>query len=245
MPTIDDEPAAELPEVRAGRLPERYANRMQDVFVSELLPLLRPGVAILDIGAGRAPTIAPTDRPQSCTYVGLDISADELASASPGSYTASVTHDITRPLPEGATSFEIAISWQAFEHVKPLKSALDNVAQLLKPGGRLLFQVSGSHAVFALLARVIPHRLRVLALSRLLGHPPEEKFPVHYDHCFSAALERLLASWSSVRIVPFYRGATYFAMHPGLQRAYLRYEDLIARREIRDLATHYLVHARW
>jgi len=66
----------------------------------------------------------------------------------------------------------------------------------------MLAQLSGSFSGFALLARVVPHRLRVWAMARYLGHPEEEKFPTYYDHCYAGALERMLASWSSVMAGP-------------------------------------------
>ena len=75
-PTIDSEaPAEELPLVRGGRLPQRYAEPMQAELYRRTQPLLVPGVAILDVGAGRYPTLSPADRPSGCRYVGLDIEA--------------------------------------------------------------------------------------------------------------------------------------------------------------------------
>jgi hypothetical protein len=112
------------------------------------------------------------------------------------------------------------------------------------PGGTLLAQLSGSRAVFAIVSRALPHRVRVKAMRRLLGSPAEEKFPTRYDGCHVAALERHLQQWESFEILPFYRGAGYFGFSRPLQRLYLCYEDLIARRDRRELATHYLLVAR-
>ena len=81
-PTIEvGAPAEELPLVESGLLPDRYARQMQDEFFARARPLLVPDVAILDVGAGRYPTIAPADRPPGCRYVGLDIEADEIDAA--------------------------------------------------------------------------------------------------------------------------------------------------------------------
>ena len=243
-PTIVDEPPEELADVRAGRLPARYGQRLQDVFLDQLSPRLRPGVAILDVGSGRSPTIAAADRPPGCRYVGLDVSAHELRAAPPGAYQEMIVHDITRPLPMAAGHlFDVVISWQVLEHVKPLRAALDNLGRVLRPGGMLISQLSGTFAAFALLARIVPHRVRVRAMARFLGHSEDEKFPTYYDHCYASALERMLGDWSSVAVHPFYRGAVYFGMSRLLQRGYLRYESEIERRDLRNLATHYLVVA--
>ena len=108
----------------------------------------------------------------------------------------------------------------------------------------MLAHLSGSFALFALASRLLPHRLRVWAMARLLGHYAEEKFPTYYDRCYHRALERMLEPWSSASVTPFYRGAIYLSFARPLQRAYLAYESVAARRRLLDLATHYLVVAR-
>jgi SAM-dependent methyltransferase len=242
-PTIDRAPPQELEDVRAGRLPARYGYRMQDVFLDRLGPLLVEGVTILDVGAGRSPTLAPSDRPAGCRYLGLDISADELDAAGEGAYDAIHVRDVVEPLPE-LRDVDVVISWQVLEHVSSLPRALSNLHAALRPGGTLLAQTSGSFAAFALAARVMPHRLRVKAMARYLGHHEDEKFPTSYDHCTARAIRRLLRDWESGEIVPFFRGAPYFSMSTPLQRLYLRYEDFIAERAWSNLATHYLLIAR-
>jgi SAM-dependent methyltransferase len=242
-PTIlPGELPVEHDDVVAGRLPARYGFRLQDVFLDQLTPLLRPGIAILDIGAGRSPTMPPAERPAGCRYIGLDISAEEIAAAPPDAYDETIAADITAPF-ELSGPVDLAISWQVLEHVKPIERAFGNLHAALRPGGTLLAVLSGGRAVFAVLARVMPHAVRSQIMVRLLGHAADEKFPTAYDRCTASALERMLAGWGGVRVIPFYRGATYFNMSRTLQRAYLVYENGLERRDARDLATHYLVVA--
>jgi SAM-dependent methyltransferase len=241
-PTIDQSPPEELEDVRAGRLPARYGYRMQDVFLERLRPLLTPGVTILDVGAGRSPTLAPADRPAGCRYLGLDISAEELEAAGADAYDATYVHDIVEPLAE-LRDVDVIISWQVLEHVSSLPSALSNLHALLRPGGTLLAQTSGSFAAFAIAARVMPHRLRVKVMARYLGHHEDEKFPTSFDHCTARSIRKLLREWGPSEIVPFYRGAPYFGMSRPLQRLYLGYEGFIAAQEWDNLATHYLLIA--
>jgi SAM-dependent methyltransferase len=243
-PTIDPgAPAQERPLVDSGLLPERYARQMQDEFFARARPLLVPGVAVLDVGAGRHPTIAPANRPPDCRYVGLDIEAEEIEAAGPNAYDESIVGDITEPTGREG-EFDLVLSWQVLEHVSPLGAAFENLRSSLRPGGTMLAQLTGSNAGFAVLGRLMPHALRVRLATRLLGHEEEEKFPTRYDRSSHRALERLLSAWSAVEIVPFYRGASYFGFWRPLQRAYLAYESAIERRRRRDLATHYLVAAR-
>jgi SAM-dependent methyltransferase len=240
---IDDAPPEELEDVQAGRLPARYGFRMQDVFIERLRPLLVPGVRILDVGSGRSPTLSPTDRPDGCRYIGLDISADELDAAGAGAYDEACAHDIGEPLRE-VREVDVIISWQVLEHVSSMPAALANLRAVLAPGGTMLAQFSGTFAAFALASRVMPHRLRVWAMARYLGHAEELKFPTHFDHCYARALTKLTSGWASSELIPFYRGAPYFSMARPLQRVYLGYEDFIAAHGVESLATHYLLIAR-
>jgi SAM-dependent methyltransferase len=243
-PTIEvGAPAQELPLVESGVLPARYARPMQDEFFARARPLLVPDVAILDVGAGRYPTIAPADRPSGCRYVGLDIEAEEIAAAGAGAYDESIVGDITAPLDRNE-EFDLVLSWQVLEHVSPLAGAFENLRRSLRPGGTMISQLTGSNAAFALLGRLMPHALRVRIATRLLGHQEEEKFPTRYDRSSYEALERMLSGWSEVEIVPFYRGASYFGFWRPAQRAYVAYESAIERRRKLNFATHYLAIAK-
>jgi SAM-dependent methyltransferase len=228
---IDHAPSDTLADVQAGRLPERYRQRMQDVFLEHLQPLLVPGVRILDVGSGRTPSLGPEDRPEGCHYIGLDIAEEELLAAGPGAYDESFAHDITKPLP-AVRDVDLVISWQVLEHVSPLPAAFANLHATLRPGGTMLVQLSGSHAAFAVAAHVIPRRLAVKLMVDVLDHPPEQKFPTEFDDCHPRAFRRMLSSWSSSEIVSFYRAAPYFGMSRPLQRIYLGYENLIASRSV-------------
>jgi SAM-dependent methyltransferase len=242
-PTIEaGAPAEERPLVESGMLPDRYARQMQDELFARAKPLLVPNIAVLDVGAGRYPTIAPGDRPHGCRYVGLDIEADEIEAAGPEAYDESIVGDITTPLNRDG-EFDLILSWQVLEHVSPLADAFENLRRSLRPGGTMLAQLTGSNAAFAVFGRLMPHRAKLWVATRLLGHMEEEKFPTRYDRSSERALARLLEHWSQVEIVPFFRGATYFRFSRPLMRAYLVYESAIERRHATNLATHYLVVA--
>jgi SAM-dependent methyltransferase len=242
-PTIDSAaPAQELPLVQAGVLPERYAEPMQLELLRRVKPLLVPDVAILDVGAGRYPTLAAADRPSGCRYVGLDIEAAELDAAAPGAYDEGVVADITKPLDRDG-EFDVIVSWQVLEHVSPLEDAFENLRAALRQGGTLLAQLTGSNAAFALGGRLVPPKARVWLATHVLGHEEEEKFETRYDRSSYKELQAMLSEWSGVEIVPFYRGAPYFGFWRPMQRAYLAYESAIERRQRRNLATHYLVIA--
>jgi SAM-dependent methyltransferase len=200
-------------------------------------------MAVLDAGAGRAPSIPPDRRPRGWRYAGLDLSLAELQQAPGGSYDEIWQGDLRDRQPELAERFDLVLSWQVLEHVKPLEAAFENLRAYLRPGGTLVAQFSGAFSIFGLINRAIPAQAGVWAMERLLNRDPETVFPAHYDRCWHGAIERMLKPWSGARIEPRYLAAGYFSFSTPAEWAYLQYENWAARGH-KNLATHYLVVAR-
>ena len=222
----------------------RYRNDWLVSFRTAFQNELRPGSTIIDVGGGRHPAITRRDVPAGGTYIGIDLSASELALAPPGSYDRVIVADVTQRQSELEGCADLVVSWQVLEHVAPLGGAISNIHSYLRPGGLLVAQLSGGRSAFALINRVIPHWLAKLTMKRLLRRDPASVFPAPYDQCTYSGLSKTLAGWSEVQIMPRYRGAQYFGFLPPLQTLYLSIEDLIVRGDHKDLATHYLVVAR-
>lgn len=233
----------ERQRVAAGELPPRYAEPWQGPFFTMARPALQPGSSILDVGSGRHPTIPPDARPPGSHYVGLDASAQELAVAGPAAYDEIVVSDITRRVPDLEGAFDLVMSWQVLEHVESMTAALENTRAYLRPHGRMVAQISGTFAAYALLSRVIPHPVSSRLMQRLMGASAGEKFPTRYDRCHASALEPLLAEWRDHGILPRFKGGAYFRFFRPLERAYLAYENWAERSGKANLATHYVVWA--
>lgn len=228
---------------QAGRLPPRYGCSMRARFDERVAPSLRPGVRILDVGSGRDPSFDRAQLPAKAFCVGLDISASELEQAPAGAYNDVVVSDISCRVPALEAAFDLVVSWQVLEHVKPLDAALDNIRAYLRPGGHMVAVLSGSFSAFGLVNRLLPHRVGRRLAARTLRIDEHCVFRAHYDRCSDRALTRLLTPWSTVEIDPLYRGAVYFRSFPALLRTYLAYEDWAVRAGHRNLATHYVVAA--
>jgi SAM-dependent methyltransferase len=242
-PSPADEAIVERERVAAGELPERYAEPWGEPFEAAIAPALREGVVILDVGSGRRPTIAPGERPARSRYLGLDVSAEELAAAPAGSYDEVHVADAGTKVPDLVGAVDLIVSWQVLEHVESLAATLANFRSYLRLGGRMVGQLSGRYAAYAVLGRVVPYSVSVRLMQRLMGAEPETKFPTRYDRCYHAALERLLSDWAEHTIIPRYKGGAYFRFSRPLERAYLAYEDWLVRGGRRNLATHYIVVA--
>jgi SAM-dependent methyltransferase len=223
-----------------GFLPGRYFEDWRQPLHEMAAPFLSPGGRVLDFGGGANPIIAPGDRPADLHYAGIDVSRHELEVAPPGSYDEMVVGDIADGI-LADESFDLVVSWQVLEHVHDMKVTLDGIHKALKPDGALVAQLSGSRAFFAILNRYVPDRVGEAAMQKLLGRAPESVFRAPYDRCTKSALKGITTDWRSVEIVSRYCGATYLGFSPVATRAYLVYENWLARRGAENFATHYLM----
>ncbi len=205
--------------------------------------LLQPGVSILDIGSGRTPAIPIDARPADCRYVGLDISRDELAKAPAGAYTETRVGDATLIQESLVGRFDLVITWQVLEHVQSTQRAIDCMHAYLKPGGMMVSMLSGKNTLFAIPNRIIPFKLSVFAMEKLLRRQPDTVFPAVYDLCSYDELSGALSTWKTRDIRRFWRGASYVRFSAVLERLYLFAENHLRRNDKRNFATHYLIVA--
>ena len=226
-----------------GELPARYQASWREEFDARLASALRPGAAVLDVGAGRHPTIPPSQRPPGCRYAGLDLSARELEAAPPGWYDDIAVADIETPVPELRGSFDLVVSFLVLEHVADLQAAFENIRSYLRPEGRFVAFFSGAFSAFGLANRLLPPRVSVFLLRRLLQRDPESVFPAYYDRCWASALQKMLANWPRAEIHPMWYGAGYFRFFRPLQAAYVGYEEWARLGGRSNLGPYYLVDA--
>jgi SAM-dependent methyltransferase len=224
-------------------LPERYSENWRDLFDTLARPGIVPGARILDIGAGRKPTYAPDERPPDVHYAGFDLSLGELQKAPTGSYDEIFAGDAVKPVEALVGKYDVVISYNVLEHIAPINEAIENIRSYLKPGGIFIAQMSGTFSVFGVINKVIPQKIGVWGLKRLLGRNPETVFPAYYDRCYYSGLLGVMAPWTKVTITPRYRGASYFSFSPFLQKTYIRYENWTIKSGKNNLATHYTISA--
>lgn len=237
-----------------GRMPARYDDSLLPPeyqgagwryrFEMRLAEVARDGMEILDIGAGRWPTILPEDRPLDCHYVSLDSSGWELEKAEPGSYDQSIVRDLCSVDETLRGRFDLAVSWLLFEHLPDVAAGLEAVRAYLRPGGSALIFLAGRNSLSSRLNRLVPHRLARFLLGRLRGRSRDSVFPAHYDRCSYSQLVELGRDWESFEVESFFWAANYFTFSRPLLALALAHEELIVRRQRVDQAGFYLVCAR-
>jgi 2-polyprenyl-6-hydroxyphenyl methylase/3-demethylubiquinone-9 3-methyltransferase len=215
----------------------------QNPFLDPISEALDPGAAVLDIGSGRRPAIPPPDRPAGVHYVGLDISADELALAPPGSYDETIVSAAERRVPDLVGRFDLIVSYGVLEHIQDVPPAVANFRAYLKPEGKFVGFLAGRYAAFSIANRLIPFWLGRRLVTRWMRRDIDTVFRAYYDHCDSRGLQGAFSDWNEVEVVPLWAGRPYFGRIPGMLSLYMRYEDFVKSHGWNRLATHYVVTA--
>lgn len=199
---------------------------------------------VLDVGSGWKPSVPVSDRPADCRYIGLDVSRHELEQAPAGSYDEVVVSDARRRVATLECRFDLVLSCQVLEHVKPLGEVVANM-RFLPPARRQVRGVLLGHVLGLRRGEpVLPRRMGVWAMKRLLGRPSDTRFRAYYDRGWASAREQVFADWSEVEVIPRWHGAGYLQFSPPLAAMYIGYEEW-ARRSVRpNLAPCYLLDAR-
>jgi SAM-dependent methyltransferase len=162
-PAGEGDPAGDADPLDTSAVWERHAGWWQAEFTGgadieyeeQILPLaarhLAGAARVLDVGCGEGQIARLVAREGARRVVGVDASAAQIAEAARlGGGVAYVRASASAlPLPPG--DFDAVVTCLVLEHIADLDGALDEIARVLRPGGRFvmfvnhpLFQVPGS-----------------------------------------------------------------------------------------------------
>ena len=235
------------------RLSSRFDNRRDaalyaryDNDVALALEALDSEAIVADIGGGRSCSFAeriPVEK--TIKIVAVDISADELAANATAHETR--VADISQHIPFNDAEVDLVVSRTVLEHVPDVRSAVHEMARVLKPGGRTLHLLPCRYALFAIIARVLPFDLAKRVLHTLIpGSRGVVEFDVFYDRGHPRELERVFstAGFREVEVECTWDQAAYFhAFFPAFVIVML-YQRLAQLLRLRFLASYAIVRAR-
>jgi SAM-dependent methyltransferase len=202
-------------------LPQHFTtDGRRDLRLNVVPRYIQPGMTVWDVGGGSQPQF-PLDVKAALllNVVALDLDANELAKAPPGSYDRTVVADLATY--RGRGEADAVICNCCLEHVRDTSAAFRALASLLKPGGTLLVFTPSRNALFARLNMALPQRFKARLLHWAWPHTREghQGFPAYYDRCTPRDFRRMAdaVGLEVVELRPYYLSG-YFAV---LAPAYL------------------------
>lgn len=162
-------------------------------FLREVMPqAVGQGDLVYDLGGGSRPWLSAERKAALQAHVvGLDIDADELAAAPPGSYDQAIAANLCTFTGKGDA--DVVICQATLEHVPDAAGAIRAIATTLKPGGRAFIFAPCRNAIFARLNLILPEGFKQRLLGTLFpakaqGH---DGFKAYYDHCTPSQIAAL------------------------------------------------------
>lgn len=123
---------------------------------------VRPPMRVLDAGCGWGITLEALEK-AGFESTGLDVSPRILDRLdAPGRQL--VEADLTQPWPKNSVpeTFDAVLALDVIEHLDDDRAALENIAELVKPGGLLVVSVPAQPSLFSEFDAVQGHRRRYL-----------------------------------------------------------------------------------
>ncbi len=155
---------------------------------------------------------------------------------------------VAQSLPFETGELDLIVSSSVLEHLQDLEAFVRESARVLRPGGGFIHVFPSRYALFAILNRLVPHRLKRGALH--YAHPgttDTQGFPAYYDRCYDSAISELLRRNGfeiEAARASYYGSSPYFSIFVPAFALFLASEMLAKATGRLDLCTTLLVVAR-
>jgi SAM-dependent methyltransferase len=197
-----------------------------ELFDGMIRTCLRPGMSVLDAGAGRG-LMYPYDYGEIAgRMVGVD--TDPAVHDNPNVDETVVAPLESLPFPDA--TFDLVVSKYVFEHLDRPEAVMAELRRVMHVGAHLLVHTPNRRHYVALAARLTPTRFHAW-FNESRGRPAEDTFPTRYRANTRAALERL-AMASGFRVIEIRAIETkpdYLSFSSIAYRAGIGYERVVNR----------------
>lgn len=165
--------------------PDHAANWDDEYLRSAVLARLQSDMVILDLGAGAGRVEQMNFRGTARKVVGLD--PDPRVRDNPFLDEAHVGMSDHLPFPDEC--FDLVVCDNVLEHLESPESTLNEVARVLRPGGRFIAKTPNRAHYMPMVARLTPLKFHKF-VNRLRGRRAEDTFPTRYRMNSRSAVRR-------------------------------------------------------
>jgi SAM-dependent methyltransferase len=95
-------------------------------------------------------------------------------------------------LPIETDTFDVCVARWVIEHIAAPQSVLNEIARVMRPGGRFVFITMNAWFYAGVLARIVPNRLHGPIVKWATGRESRDTFPTYYRANTRRRLRRLL-----------------------------------------------------
>lgn len=155
--------------------PEYADNWDDELFRARILERLRPGSAVLDLGAGAGIVRQMDFRGLGARISGVD--PDPRVTTNPMLDVAKV--GMAEQIPFEDRSFDLVFADNVLEHLPDPLAVFREVRRVLKPGGEFLFKTPNRWHYMPLVSQLTPHAFHRY-YNKLRGREVTDTFPTHY-----------------------------------------------------------------
>lgn len=187
---------------------------------------LRPGISVLDAGAGRGLTY-PYDYKDTVSRV-AGVDTDPAVAQNTNLTDAEIADLASLPYADG--EFDLIFSKYGFEHLERPREVMRELRRVLAPGGHLLIHTPNRWHYVTILARLTPTNFHEW-FNEKRGREHDDTFRTVYRANSKRRLEELSAA-SRFRVVDVQLLETkpdYLFFHPVAYLAGIAYERLVNR----------------
>ena len=165
----------------------QYQNSWDNkLFREEILGTVDRSMTVLDLGAGAGVVAEMNFRGVVKKMCGVD--PDPRVEQNPHLDEAKM--GIGEAIPYPAETFDVVFADNVLEHLEQPVGVFQEIARVLKPGGRLLVKTPNRWHYVPLIATFTPHWFHEL-VSKLRGFAAEDTFPTRYRANSARALHRI------------------------------------------------------
>lgn len=194
-------------------------ERYQDLVSTEVSAQTR----IFELGCGRT-SLAATQIAGGACSIGLDPSLSDLQ------HNQSITYALQgdgASLPLASASVDLIVSQWVVEHLETPQLVFDEMARVLRPGGKVILFTTNANNYVPFASRLVPEIVQDFVLERMLRRPTHESFPTFFRANTRKSLAQLAAQADLTLESCTYNGNPfYLAFSPLLFRGALLFEKL-------------------